>query len=287
MRRCRTAWFVLIALVAGCSSAAHRATSSVTDPTTLPTTTTSTTVAPTTVAPTTTTRPHTTTTRPAVPTAASSVCQANLADSISNTYSAHQLVTVESSVYTTDVANVALWQKSGSCWGMVAGPWSGYIGYNGFSDHKQEGDGKSPTGIYGFGPVIYGNASDPGVNETYHLLVCGDWWDEASSSADYNTFQHVANAANPCTTTSPWGDPDSEALWTEKAPYPSFAVINYNTGPIVAGAGSAIFLHASTGGATAGCVSVPLSDLDYFLRWMQPSQDPLIVMGPAGEIARF
>lgn len=230
-------------------------------------------------------RTTTTTKPPSAAASSSSACPANLASSIANTYSAHQLVTVETSSYSTDVATVTLWQKSGSCWQLAAGPWSGFIGYNGFADHKQEGDGKSPTGIYGFGSVIYGNAPNPGVHEAYQLLDCGDWWDEDSSSPTYNTFQDLQS--NPCDTNPPFNNGSSEKLWEETTAYTSFAVVDYNTSPIVKGAGSGIFLHASTGGGTAGCVSVPQSDLDWFLRWMEPSQDPLIVMGPASEITRF
>ena len=281
----KTGLAVALALLAGCASAGtHVSTAkkvtTTSSPSTTATTVQATTTTTTTVAPTTTAaRSTTTTTRPAVPAAAT--CPSNLARSIASTYSAHQLVTVESSGYGTDVATVTLWQKTGGCWQPVAGPWSGFIGYNGFSDHKHEGDGTSPTGIYGFGPVIYGNAANPGANEPYHVLVCGDWWDEDPSSAQYNTFQHVQ-----CGTTPSWSN-GSEALWTEKDAYPSFAVIDYNTSPVASGAGSAIFLHASLGHGTAGCVSVPLADLDTFLRWMQPSEDPLVVMGPASEITRF
>ena len=89
-----------------------------------------------------------------------------------------------------------------------------------------------------------------------------------------------------CGTTPNWSQ-GSEALWTEQTAYPSFAVVDYNTSPILSGAGSAIFLHASLGHGTAGCVSVPLSDLDWFLRWMEPSQDPLIAMGTSSEITRL
>ncbi|HEX6395375.1 MAG TPA: L,D-transpeptidase family protein [Acidimicrobiales bacterium] len=204
-----------------------------------------------------------------------------MAGELSSTGNSRQLVTVEGTGYTTQTATVTLWQRSGGCWSVAGGPWSGFIGYNGFSDHKREGDGMTPTGAYGFGPVVYGNAANPGVHEAYHPLVCGDWWDENASSGAYNTFQHVA-----CGSTPSWAS-GSEALWTETRAYPSFAVVDYNAGPIVPGAGSAIFVHASTGGPTAGCVSVPLGDLDTFLRWMQPSESPLIVMGPVSEISRF
>ena len=287
MRRAWAAAAALTMAVAGCGSSSRLGRTAANLNTT--STTPSTSVAPTTTAApaTTTTRATTTTTgvtaTTRAPAAATSTgCASNLASSISNTYSAHQLVTVESSGYGTDVATVTLWQKSGTCWQLASGPWSGFIGYNGMTDDKREGDGKTPTGIYGFGPVIYGNAANPGVHETYQPLDCGDWWDEDSSSPTYNTFQDLScGDTNP-----PFANGSSEKLWEETTAYPSFAVIDYNTAR-VPGKGSAIFLHASLGHGTAGCVSVPLSDLDWFLRWMQPSQDPLIVMGPASEITRF
>ena len=208
-------------------------------------------------------------------------CPAGLASELSRTGGARQLVIVSTAGYGTSVATVELWQWSGRCWASVGGPWSGWVGENGFSDHKREGDGTTPTGMYGFGPVIYGNAPDPGAHGAYHRLVCGDWWDEDPSSAAYNTFQHV-----PCGATPPFGG-DSEALWTETTAYPSFAVVDYNNAPVVRGAGSAIFVHADLGHATTGCVSIPRPDLDQLLRWLQPSETPAIVMGSASEITRF
>lgn len=128
---------------------------------------------------------------------------------------------------------------------------------------------------------MYGTASNPGVHYPYHQLVCGDWWDETTSSPEYNTFQHV-----PCGEAPPFGG-DSEALWTETVAYPSFAVVRYNTGPVVPGAGSAIFIHADIGSPTDGCVSLPLDELDDLLRWLDPASSPLVVMGPSSEIESF
>jgi L,D-peptidoglycan transpeptidase YkuD (ErfK/YbiS/YcfS/YnhG family) len=89
-----------------------------------------------------------------------------------------------------------------------------------------------------------------------------------------------------CGQTPPFGG-GSEPLWQETVAYPSFAVIQYNTGPVVAGAGSGIFIHADVGGPTAGCVSLPLGDLDTLLDWLQPADSPLVVLGPESEITRF
>ncbi len=188
---------------------------------------------------------------------------------------------MEAGGYGTPNAIVMAWQRAGPCWQLVGGPWTGLIGANGFSDHHREGDLTTPTGLYAIGPVIYGNAPDPGAQEPYHQLVCGDWWDEDPASPAYNTFQHL-----PCGSPPPFGG-DSEALWTETAAYPSFAVVEYNTDPTVPDAGSAIFVHADTGSPTTGCISIPLPDLDQLLRWLALADAPVIAMGPASLIGSF
>jgi L,D-peptidoglycan transpeptidase YkuD (ErfK/YbiS/YcfS/YnhG family) len=208
-------------------------------------------------------------------------CSGGLANRLRSTGTARQLVTVEAPKARTVLAEVVLWQRLGGCWRWVRGPWAAFIGRNGFSNHHREGDGTTPAGIYPIGPVAYGNAPNPGTKLPYHHLVCGDWWDEDPTSRQYNTFQHV-----PCGQAPPFGGA-SEALWTETAAYPSFLVVEYNTRPVVPYAGSAIFVHASTGAPTTGCVALPLDDLDQMLRWLQPSRPPYIVMGPAAEITRF
>jgi L,D-peptidoglycan transpeptidase YkuD (ErfK/YbiS/YcfS/YnhG family) len=282
MRRVRPAVVGLaVALAAGgCAGGTSKA-AETTSTSTSPATTTTTVRPPATTTSTTTAVPRATTTLARVTTRATSPCPASLPAELAYTGSARQLITVEGSSYGTTYATVEWWQKAGGCWAAAGGPLSGRIGYNGFSDHHREGDGTTPTGMYGIGPIMYGNAANPGVQEVYHHLVCGDWWDEDPSSPEYNTFQHV-----PCGQKPPFGG-GSEALWTETNAYPSFAVVDYNTDPVVAGAGSGIFVHADIGSGTDGCVSLPLPDLDALLRWIDPADDPQIVMGPATELTRF
>lgn len=208
-------------------------------------------------------------------------CRANVAQELKRTDGSAQLVTAQSAGWGTSVAEVALWRRQGRCWVSDGGPWPALIGTNGFSDHHREGDGTTPTGIYRIGRTVYGNAPDPGVHTTYHRLVCGDWWDEDPTSSGYNTFQHV-----PCGQQPPFGG-GSEALWTDTAAYPSFAVVEYNMHPVVPYAGSGIFIHASTGSPTSGCVSLPLADLDTLLRALDWSLSPRIAMGPSAELEHF
>jgi len=50
----------------------------------------------------------------------------------------------------------------------------------------------------------------------------------------------------------------AERMWREDGLYDALVVIGYNTDPVIAGAGSAIFLHIATPdfAPTAGCIAV-------------------------------
>ncbi len=208
-------------------------------------------------------------------------CPATLANQLALTRAATQLVTVVAAGYRSTHGSLRLWRKTGGCWRAVAGPWWAWLGQRGVSDRKHEGDRTTPTGAYGFGRVMYGIAPNPGVHYRYHRVVCGDWWVEDPASASYNRFSHVRCGSQPPFRTT------SEDLSRSPTAYRHLAVIAYNSDPIVSGRGSGIFLHASTGRPTLGCVSLSLPRLVRTLRWLRPSRSPLIVIGTGAEIRRF
>jgi L,D-peptidoglycan transpeptidase YkuD (ErfK/YbiS/YcfS/YnhG family) len=192
------------------------------------------------------------------------------------TQSATQLVTVAASAYGVTTASLELWQRRDGCWRHVAGPWRAWLGRSGLSTHKREGDGATPAGTYRLGDADFGIEANPGVHGTYHRLVCGDWWNEDPRSAAYNTFAHVACGSQPAFGAG------SEALWRISPQYRYFTVIEYNAAPTVPGRGSAIFLHVSAGRPTAGCVSLPETQLVRVLRWLRPAAHPLVHLGLTG-----
>ena len=150
------------------------------------------------------------------------------------------------------------------CGTRVLGPWHARVGYRGLSAQHREGDGTTPLGTFAIGPTLYGLGRDPGGTLGYHRLVCGDWWDEDARSPTYNRFRHVR-----CGTSPPFGG-GSEALWRATVAYQLFAVVQYNTAPVVPGRGSGIFLHVDTGHATNGCVSVARPLLRRLLARLRP-----------------
>lgn len=259
-------------LVAGCSSSAPALRSG---KALAPTTSVTETVAPPSTAP-----PPTTTDPPPpcprYPAAAYGVDPATLGQ----TGGGLQLVTVVDPSTQSVAGILVAWSKGADgCWrpaafpGQPAQPYRAETGYGGmrpFAD-RQPFDGSTPTGLFSFDTVVYGNSAvSPTTLYPYHHLVCGDWWDEHPGSPTYDTFQHVA-----CGTTPAYGDV-SEALWTETQPYQHFIDIPMPNPPDhVAG----IFLHDdTTAGDTAGCVALPGAELDAVLAWLDPADDPHILI---------
>jgi L,D-peptidoglycan transpeptidase YkuD (ErfK/YbiS/YcfS/YnhG family) len=208
-------------------------------------------------------------------------CDATVANQLASTGSATQLVTVVAPRARSRRAAVELWQRSEECWTHVDGPWPALIGRHGVAEIRHEGDGTTPAGMFGFGRVMYGLAPNPGVHYRYRRIVCGDWWVEDPASRWYNRLRHL-----PCGARPPFKAKGGDL---SRSPTASryFAFIRYNVDPVVPGRGSAIFLHASKGQPTSGCVSIALPRLLRTLRWLRPSAQPVIVLGTRTGIARF
>jgi L,D-peptidoglycan transpeptidase YkuD (ErfK/YbiS/YcfS/YnhG family) len=54
--------------------------------------------------------------------------------------------------------------------------------------------------------------------------------------------------------------------------------------PTIPGRGSGIFLHASTGRPTLGCISLPVPQLLRVLRWLDPRRQPMIAIGTPADL---
>jgi L,D-peptidoglycan transpeptidase YkuD (ErfK/YbiS/YcfS/YnhG family) len=210
--------------------------------------------------------------------AVAAVCPQNLASEIDAPATAKQLITVEAKVARTTYATLRTWRRSNGCWVAVGGPHPARLGKNGLSSNRREGDGTTPVGTFPIGKTMYGNEPNPGVRFRYRRLRCGDWWDEDPSSPTYNTFQHV-----PCGSKPSFGGA-SEGMWQQPRPYPFLAVIEFNTRPVVPGRGSGMFLHAQTGGPTIGCVSLRKEELRAVLRWLRPTDAPVIAIGTGKQL---
>ena len=220
-----------------------------------------------------------TTTAPAAPTTATpasttTVAPAPADPALTKAGAAGQAIVVTADRYGTTTATLAAYERDGAGgWKRVFGPWPARVGTRGLAppDEKREGDGRTPSGVYGF-DFFFGVAPDPGVRFPYRRVTGKSIvWDDDPASPLYNT----------------WVDLDRQQAGAEPEPmyvspaYDHGAVIAYNTAR-TPGLGSAIFLHVSNGGPTAGCVSLPAGQLVEVLRWLDPARTPRIVLGVAG-----
>ena len=75
-----------------------------------------------------------------------------------------QLVTVTAASYGATQAKLTAYQREDGRWHRVFGPWTAWIGRRGMAPAgaKREGDGRTPSGTFGFG-FFFGVDPDPGV----------------------------------------------------------------------------------------------------------------------------
>jgi L,D-peptidoglycan transpeptidase YkuD (ErfK/YbiS/YcfS/YnhG family) len=178
-----------------------------------------------------------------------------------------QLVTVIATSYRATQAELTAYQRQDGRWRRVFGPWTGWIGRNGMArpGAKREGDGRTPSGTFGFG-FFFGVDPNPGVRFPYRRIHGSDVWDDDPASPRYNEWVDDRYA-----------DPGAAPEPMDVSAYDYGAVIAYNTAR-APGLGSAIFLHINIGTPTAGCVTLPESELLKILRWLNPAASPKITM---------
>ncbi len=133
------------------------------------------------------------------------------------------------------------------------------LGAGGVTRAKREGDRATPAGRFALRRLYY--RADRIRRPTTGLsgvspLDPADGWCDDPSDARYNRLVRHPYATS------------AERLWRDDGLYDVIAVLGYNDDPVVAGAGSAIFLHVGRPGyePTEGCVALALDDLLTVLR---------------------
>lgn len=152
---------------------------------------------------------------------------------------------------TLHIKRNGVWSEMLSC--------SARVGKNSITSSKYEGDGKTPTGIYSFGQA-FGVAGNPGTSRSWLQVNNNHYWVDDSNSPYYNKLVDASQ------TGIQWSS--AEHLIGYPTAYKYAIAVNYNTA-CTPGAGSAIFLHCSTSGSTAGCISVSQSNMIRILQSLQ------------------
>ena len=127
------------------------------------------------------------------------------------------------------------------------------VGRAGVSLGKREGDNATPAGTFPLVSAFYRADRIPSPRSALPLraLSINDAWVDDPADGNYNRLVSLPYPAHV------------EPMWLDDAVYDLIVVIGYNIGPVVAGAGSAIFLHIVRPdfSPTAGCVAVEKSVL--------------------------
>lgn len=136
------------------------------------------------------------------------------------------------------------------------------IGKEGMTDAKQEGDHKTPRGIYPLRQLLYraDRVKKPVTLLPVQPIKREDGWCDDPAHPAYNT-----SVVRPF-------HAGHEAMWREDHAYDYVIVIGYNDAPVIAGKGSAIFMHLMQpdGRGTEGCVAVSRSDMQAILALLSP-----------------
>jgi len=132
------------------------------------------------------------------------------------------------------------------------------IGRGGRRRYKREGDGATPVGSWPMRRLLYraDRLSLPQTALAVSAIGATDGWCDAPLDARYNRPVQLPYPAS------------AETLWREDAAYDLIVPLGYNDAPVIAGAGSAIFLHVARADfrPTEGCVALALADLLTVLR---------------------
>lgn len=169
-----------------------------------------------------------------------------------------------------NTARVQLQVLNGVTWQNVNPSYNAVIGKNGTGKTK-EGDGKTPVGVYPLGTAFGWGDTLSNLKYPFKKATKNDYWVDDAKSKDYNKWITYT------------GDPNKRWNSFEKMTHSLYkygVVIRYNDNPIVAGKGSAIFLHMKTTTTkyTLGCIALNEKDLITVIKWLDKDKDPVILI---------
>jgi L,D-peptidoglycan transpeptidase YkuD (ErfK/YbiS/YcfS/YnhG family) len=127
------------------------------------------------------------------------------------------------------------------------------LGTDGVTHAKAEGDHMTPLGHFPLRRLLYraDRLARPATGLPVFPIRPDDGWCDAPFDEMYNQPVTLPYAAS------------AEHMWRDDGLYDLLVVIGHNDDPVIAGHGSAIFLHVAAADytGTEGCVALALPDL--------------------------
>jgi D-alanyl-D-alanine dipeptidase len=143
------------------------------------------------------------------------------------------------------------------------------------AEHKREGDGRAPAGVFRIGTAFGYEAPSPGIRVPYikltHKLACI----EDDRSIYYNQIVDKGMIPSPDFV-------QSDNMLRDDDLYRLGLFVGHNSEPAIAGDGSCIFIHVWRGPqvGTAGCTAARAEDIRALATWLRPEAHALLVQLP-------
>ena len=178
-----------------------------------------------------------------------------------------QVILVQEKSSVNAQGQLTAWEYK-QAWQKVLGPIDVTLGRNGVAEEnqKREGDGRTPSGIFELRRA-FGYLPSVETELAYTQVQENDFWIDDPESAYYNQWVKEAGSAK-----------SFECLKREDDLYKYTIIVEYNTSPVIAGHGSAIFFHIWRGPdkPTAGCIAMEEKNILKLLNWLDQNKNPAI-----------
>ncbi len=151
---------------------------------------------------------------------------------------------------------------------------AGRVGKNGIDliSSRKQGSGKTPQGILKL-TGAFGKKENPGTLFSYMKITNKMYWNLNSGSNTYNQLVYK----------NPGGEYEHLIDYNT---YNYMVTTDYNIEQI-AGKGGAIFFHCNGKGATAGCISVEESVMKWYMKWLDPEKNPVIIVTTSDNVQKY
>ncbi len=203
---------------------------------------------------------------------------------------AQQLIVAIADDWDSQSGSIHLFEKSNSGWIKHRFVFPVSFGKNGLAwgkglhpeqkgdRMKQEGDQRSPAGIFDIESRVYGiNPESPeGVRLPYYPLTEWTRCVDDPASRSYNKILEEDSAKD-------WIS--AERLKAVDPDYQYILVVHHNPAR-TPGEGSCIFLHVNNV-PTVGCTSMDEADMLHLLRWLDPKKRGMFIQLPHAEYHRL
>ncbi len=168
-----------------------------------------------------------------------------------------QAVIVEAPSMSSTTDTVSLWTRTAAGWQETGSLMPGHNGERGFSAHRTSGDLKTPLGVYSL-TAAGGRLPNPGTREPYEHDA--SYFRTAGRFLGHSTvgvFDYVV------------------AIDFNRVPG---SPVSSTVEPRGEAPGGGVWLHVDNGAPTLACVTVAKQNMVTILRWLNPSQHPVIVL---------